>query len=153
MRQQLLLIDDVDDLGSSGEIVSVKAGYARNFLIPQKKAVIASKETLRMQERLKKERAIKAEKDKKEAEELATIIQGKVLSIDVKVDPEGKMYGSVAARDIVELFAKEGINIEKKFVQLKHPMKEIGAFEISLRLKEGVMTTCQLKIVAEEEKK
>ncbi|HSX11933.1 MAG TPA: 50S ribosomal protein L9, partial [Rhabdochlamydiaceae bacterium] len=87
MKNQLLLVEDVDDLGRSGDVVSVKPGFARNFLIPQKKAVVATKGTLRMQERLKEERAQKAIVDKKEAEEFAARIEGMVLTTTVKVDP------------------------------------------------------------------
>src|SRR5579872_4257004 len=111
MQYQLLLVEDVDDLGRSGEIVKVKPGYARNFLLPRKFAVIADKGTLRMQARLQEERAKRAEVDKKEAEELALTINGKEVSILVKVDPEGHMYGSVSAHDIAHLFEKEGIKL------------------------------------------
>ncbi|MBI3236634.1 MAG: 50S ribosomal protein L9, partial [Chlamydiales bacterium] len=81
MGNQLLLVEDVDDLGRSGDIVSVKPGYARNFLIPQKKAVIADKFTLRMQAQLQKERGEKAAKDKNEAEELSARINGMVFTV------------------------------------------------------------------------
>src|SRR5574338_163192 len=99
MGNQLLLIEDVDDLGRSGDVVSVKPGFARNFLLPQKKAVVADKFTLRMQARLKEERAKRAEIDKKEAVVLAERIAPMELSIVVKVDPDGHMYGSVTALD------------------------------------------------------
>ena len=92
MRNQLLLIEDVEDLGRSGDVVSVKPGYSRNFLLPQKKAVVADKFTLRMQAKLKAERAKRAEIDRQEAESQAQKIEGMVLSIEVKVDPDGHMY-------------------------------------------------------------
>ncbi|MFA5250369.1 MAG: 50S ribosomal protein L9 [Parachlamydiales bacterium] len=152
-KQQLLLIEDVDDLGKSGEIVSVKAGYFRNFLLPQKKAVLASQHTLRMQQKLQEERAKKAVVDKAEAEALAKKIENITLSIHVKVDPEGKMYGSVSAQDIVQLFEKENLPVERRNLQLKHPLKETGVFEIRLRLKEGVETFFHLKVIPEEVKK
>src|ERR1700722_6063765 len=114
MRNQLLLIEDVEDLGRSGDVVSVKPGYCRNFLLPQKKAVVADKFTLRMQARLKEERAKRAESDRKDAEEVSRKIEGMVLAIEVKVDPDGHMYGSVSAMDIVRLLEKEGIVIEKR---------------------------------------
>ena len=79
MRNQLLLLEDVDDLGRSGDIVSVKPGFARNFLVPQKKAVVADKFTLRMQAKLKEERSKRAELDRNESEELAKKIEGMVL--------------------------------------------------------------------------
>lgn len=149
MNYQLLLIEDVDDLGRSGEVVKVKPGFARNFLLPQKRAVIADKGTLRMQARLQEERAKRAEVDKKEAEALALKINGKELTILVKVDPDGHMYGSVAAQDIANLFEKEGIALEKRSVLLHHPIKALGDVTINLRLKEGVPASFKLTVQSE----
>lgn len=147
MGNQLLLIEDVDDLGRSGDVVSVKPGYARNFLVPQKKAVVADKFTLRLQARLKEERAKRAEIDKKDAEFLAERISGTVLEITVKVDPEGHMYGSVTTTDIARLFQEnQGIIIEKRNVLLAHPIKAIGDHTINLRLKEGVPASFTLTV-------
>lgn len=146
MANQLLLVEDVDDLGRSGDVVKVKPGYARNFLLPRKKAVIAGKHTLRMQAKLKEERAKLAEVDKKEAEVLSRQIEPMALSITVKVDPEGHMYGSVSATDIVGLFEKEGIRLEKRNVVLPHPIKELGVHKVNLKLKEGVPATFTLNV-------
>jgi len=146
MRNQLLLIEDVEDLGRSGDIVSVKPGYSRNFLLPRKKAVIADKFTLRMQAKLKEDRARRAEVERREAEELSSKIEGMVLSIEVKVDPDGHMYGSVSAMDIVHLFENEGIIIERRNVVLAHPIKALGVHPINLKLKEGVPAHITLKV-------
>ncbi|MBS0605198.1 MAG: 50S ribosomal protein L9 [Verrucomicrobia bacterium] len=149
MRNQLLLLEDVEDLGRSGDVVSVKPGYSRNFLVPQKKAVVADKFTLRMQAKLKEERAKRAELDRAEAEALSKKIDGMILSIEVKVDPDGHMYGSVAAADIVRLFEGEGIVIERRNVALVHPIKALGAHSIQLKLKEGVPAQITLHVVSE----
>jgi large subunit ribosomal protein L9 len=149
MRQNLLLLEDVIDLGRSGEIVSVKSGFARNFLLPQKKGVIATEHTLRMQARLKEERAKKAVTDKVEAEALAKVIELITLQSHQKVDPEGKMYGSVTQQDIIELLEKHDIKLDKRDVLLKHPIKETGSFTISFRLKEGVPASCKLEVIPE----
>jgi large subunit ribosomal protein L9 len=149
MANQLLLLEDVDDLGRSGDVVKVKPGYARNYLLPMKKAVIADQRTLRMQAKLQEERAKKAVVDKKDAEELAIRIQGMVLTTVVKVDPEGHMYGSVSALDIIHLFEKEGIALEKRSIILPQAIKEVGVYNLSLRLKEGVMTSFTLKVVSD----
>lgn len=149
MKQQLLLLQDVDDLGKSGEVVSVKAGYARNFLIPQKVAIFADKHTLLIQAKLQEERVKKGIEDKKDAEALKEKIQDMVLSIHVKVDPDGKMYGSVSIGEILDLFAKEGHVLEKKYIQLKKPIKETGIHEIPLKLKEEVTASFKLKILPE----
>ncbi len=151
MKNQLLLIEDVDDVGRSGDVVSVKPGFARNFLIPKKKAVVANPHTLRMQQRLKDERAKQAVVDRKEAEELATRLEGLVLTQMVKVDPEGHMYGSVTAADIVQLLEQQGFKLERRNVLIAQPIKALGDHTISLRLKEGVSAKVTLKVVAEEQ--
>lgn len=149
MKNQLLLIHDVDDLGRSGDLVTVKPGFARNFLIPQKKAVFATKGTLRMQEKLREERAKQAVVDKKDAEELAERVNGLTIKTTVKIDPEGHMYGSVTVYEILELLKKEGIELERRNIVLPQPIKELGAREINLKLKEGVPAKFTLKILAE----
>lgn len=150
MKQQYLLIDDVEDVGRSGEIISVKPGFARNYLLPQAKAVLASEHTLRMQARLQEERAKKAAVDKKEAEDQASKLQGLVLKITVKVDPEGHMYGSVGASDIIELFAKQGISVDKRNIGLNKPIKTTGVHPMTLKLKEDVTCGYSLEIIGEQ---
>jgi large subunit ribosomal protein L9 len=149
MRNQLLLLEDVEDLGRSGDIVSVKPGFARNFLVPQKKAVVADKFTLRMQAKLKEERAKRAEVDRGESEELAKKIEGMVLEIRVKVDPDGNMYGSVSQMDIIHLFEGLGIKLERRNIVLPQAIKALGVQTLNLKLKEGVPTHFTLKVVSE----
>ncbi|MEN9343631.1 MAG: ribosomal protein [Chlamydiota bacterium] len=149
MQNQLLLIEDVDDLGRSGDVVKVKPGYARNFLLPQKKAVVADPYTLRLQAKLKEERMKQAAVDKKDAEALAARLEGMILTTEVKVDPDGHMYGSVSAVDIVHLFEKEGIQLERRNVILIHPFKQLGEYPVQLKLKEGIPATVTLHIVPE----
>ena len=149
MKNQLLLIEDVDDVGRSGDVVRVKPGFARNYLLPSKKAVVADRYTLRLQEKLKEERAKRAAVDKVEAEELAERIKPMTLSIEVKVDPDGHMYGSVAAMDIVRLFEKEGVVLERRNVLLPQALKTLGEHKITLKLKEGVPASFMLNIVPE----
>lgn len=149
MRNQLLLLNDVDDLGRSGDIVSVKPGFARNFLIPQKKAVVADKFTLRMQAKLKEERAKRAEVDRQQSDELAKKIEGKVLEIRVKVDPDGNMYGSVSQADIVHLFENLGIQLERRNIVLVHSIKSLGVHAINLKLNEGIPAHFTLKVLSE----
>ncbi|MFA6118589.1 MAG: 50S ribosomal protein L9 [Parachlamydiales bacterium] len=149
-KQKLLLLQDREDVGRTGEVVSVKLGYARNFLVPKKIAIIADANTLRMQDKLQKERAIITAQDRKESEELAKIIEPMILSITVKVDPEGKMYGSVSQQDIIDLFAKEKIDLTKKNIAIKKHIKEIGEIQVPIKLKEDVETKVTLKIIPEK---
>jgi large subunit ribosomal protein L9 len=151
MATKLLLIEDVEALGRSGEIVNVKPGYARNYLLPQGLGVIADKKALRQQERLKEERQKKALTDQKESEEIAARLEGLTLTTVVKVDQEGHMYGSVSALEIAHLLQEQHhIELDKKSIQLKHPIKTTGVHPISIKLKEGVTASLTLKVMSEE---
>ena len=149
MKQQLLLLEDVDALGKKGELVSAKPGYVRNFLLPKRLAVVASPNTLRKQERLRSERAKQAIIDRQESEELAKQIESVPLEIKVKVDPEGHMYGSVSAADIALIFQERGLPVERKNVMLTKPIKETGIKEISIKLKEGINVATKVSIIPE----
>lgn len=147
MASKLLLVDDVDHLGRKGDIVEVRSGYARNFLLPQGKAMVADARTIRMQAKLQEERRQRALQDRQESEKLAERFVDLVIETTVNTDQEGKMYGSVTAADIVELLlAQHKMEIEKRFVHLKHPIKELGTHVIHFRLKEGVEANCTLKV-------
>jgi len=147
---EVILLERVAKLGQMGEVVRVKDGFARNYLLPQQKAVPASAHTLRMQAKLVEERAKKAAIDKKEAEAQAAKLGGLVLKITVKVDPEGHMYGSVGASDIIELFAKEGVTVGKRNIGLNKPIKATGVHPMALKLKEGVTCAYSLEIIGEQ---
>lgn len=149
MTTRILLLDDVDDLGLKGEIVTVKPGYAFNFLIPKKKALVADANAVRRQARLQEERRLKAIEDRKASEEMAAQLNGVTITTEVKVDPEGHMYGSVSNLDIIHLVKLQtGIQLEKRAIGLKHPIKQTGVYDLALRLKEGVEATIHLKVLA-----
>lgn len=153
MAIQLLLLKDVEPHGRSGDIISVKPGYARNFLVPMGFAVKASPQALKQQAKLKADREKQAIADKAEAESMAAKVTGLSIETIVKVDHDGHMYGSVSAVDIVHLLqSQHGLELDKKCVHLKHPIKEVGVFEVPLRLKEGVESALSLKVVPEEHK-
>jgi len=152
MAQKLLLVADVDALGRSGDIVKVKPGYARNFLLPKGLAMIADKNALRTQERLQIARQQKAAEDRKEAEELAERLKDVTVEMLVKVDQEGHMYGSVSALDIVHLLQEQQeIAVDKRSIQLHQPIKKIGVQTVELKLKEGVTASVLVKVISEEE--
>ena len=150
MRQQYLLIEDVQDIGRSGEIITVKSGFARNYLVPQKKAVPATDHTLRMQARLQDERAKQAALDKRDAETLAQKIEGTTLQIAVKVDQEGHLYGSVGSAEISHLFEKEGIKLDKRNIGIHLHIKALGQHPLVLKLKEGITCNYILDVVSDK---
>lgn len=150
MAAKLLLIEDVEDLGRSGDIVTVKPGFARNFLIPRKYAVVANAGTLRIQAKLQEERRQKASVEKQEAEDIAKTLEGVTVKTIVKIDHDGHMYGSVSAHEIVELLQSQAnIALEKRAIVLKHPIKETGIHSIAVKLKEGITASFTLKVIPE----
>lgn len=151
MAIEVLLIEDVTDLGRSGQVHRVAPGFARNFLIPKGFAVIADRNTLRKQERLSAERTKRAEADRAESEKLVGEVADVSLSTVVKVDPHGQMYGSVTAADVQKLFEQAGHLVERRFIVLAHPIKTTGSHSFTLRLKEGVECTCKIDVLSESQ--
>ena len=152
MATKLLLVEDVEDLGRKGEIASVRPGFARNYLLPKGLAILADKRALRLQAKLQEEREKKALEDRKESEAFAKQIDGQTLTTIVKVDQEGHLYGSVSLLDIVHLVEEHlRITLDKRFIQLKHPIKKLGVFPIALKLHEGVECTFTIKVESELE--
>jgi large subunit ribosomal protein L9 len=155
MATQYLLLEDVEGLGHSGEVVkNIKPGYVRNFLLPKKLVVIADKRTLRLQEKLKEQRQQKRLLDKQESDAVAARVEGLTLTKVVKVDHDGHMYGSVTVADIIHLLLDHvQVELDKKCIQLKHAIKTTGIHSISLKLKEGVTASFNLKVISEEGQK
>lgn len=150
MKQQLLLLEDVDGLGKSGEVVFARPGFVRNFLLPKGKAIIADKNTLKMQSRLQEQRREKAIKDLALSKEIATILKDYVMDFYVKVDPEGNMYGSVTIVDLMKKAEEKGISLEKKnFPSSNFSIRELGNHEILLKLKEGEEAIMKVNVISE----
>jgi large subunit ribosomal protein L9 len=152
MAQKILLLEDVECVGRKGEVAAVKPGYAFNYLIPQGFALVANRAALRRQIKLQEERRIRAEQERKESLELASRLEGETVEIEVKVDHEGHMYGSVTVLDIIKhVKLKTGIDLDKKMIPLKHPLKEVGVFDLTIRFKEEVTAQIHVKIFPKEE--
>ncbi len=152
MVQKILLLEDVENVGRKGEVAAVKPGYAFNYLIPQGFALVANRAALRRQAKLQEERRMRAEEERKEALELASRLEGETVEIEVKVDHEGHMYGSVSVLEIIRhVKLKTGIDLDKKMVPLKHPIKDVGVFDMAVRFKEGVTAGIHVKVYPKEE--
>lgn len=147
---KVILLEPVDNLGSIGDVVSVKDGYARNFLFPRQKAVIASSSELKQLET----RRAKIDKEKArvldESKALAARLAGVAISRAVRVGEEGKLYGSVGVGDVAELLGAQGFEIAKKQVLLPEPIRALGEFIIPIRLHTDV--TAEIKLTVVEEK-
>lgn len=146
-KAQLLLLEDVKNLGRKGELVTAKRGFVRNFLIPKKHAVIADKRTIRWQERLQQERAEQAAKDKEASLELSSKLEKERFCMEVKIDAGGHLFGSVAAQDIVTLLKdRDLVELERKHVLLAKPIKKVGVYTIGLTLKENVSASITVQV-------
>ncbi len=147
---EIILKEDVINLGYKNDIVTVKSGYGRNYLIPTGKAVIASPAAKKMLAEELKQRAHKLEKIKKDAEELAAKLQGVSLKIATKVSSTGTIFGSVGNIQIADELAKLGHNIDRKLIVVKDTVKEVGNYTAVVKLHKEVSVEIPFEVVAEE---
>ena len=148
---EIILKEDVMNLGYKNDVVNVKSGYGRNYLIPTGKAVIASPAAKKMLAEELKQRAHKLEKIKKDAEELAAKLEGVSLKIATKVSSTGTIFGSVGNIQIADELAKLGHNIDRKLIVVKDTVKEVGNYKAVVKLHKEVSVEIPFEVVAEEE--
>ena len=141
---ELILKKTVESLGEEGDIVKVKSGYGRNYLIPKKMAVIANKTNLTLLEQEKAAIETRKEKQRQEFESLSKKISGTTITIEHRAGEEDKLFGSVTAADISEKLAEMNIEIDKKNVLLAEPIKTIG--EVIVQVKVGYQMTSEITV-------
>ncbi len=146
---EIILKEDVINLGYKGDIVKVKDGYGCNFLIPTKKAVLATESAKKMLAEDLKQRAHKLERIKNEAIELAEKVKDITLSVGAKTSTTGKIFGAVGPIQIADAFEKAGFAVDRKVIVLKEPVKEIGSYEATLKLHKEVTVEVAFEVVAE----
>lgn len=146
---KVILTETINSLGIIGTEVDVAAGYARNYLLPQKKAVIASPENRRKLEQEKAKFEIQIAKEKELAEQMAQKLEGVVCQVSAKISEEDRLYGSVAVREIVNALASQNIQVEKRMVLLAEPIKTTGTFKIPIRVYTGVEPEITLEVIPE----
>jgi large subunit ribosomal protein L9 len=144
---KVVLQKDVDNLGSGGDVVRVRPGYARNYLIPRGLAVPATAANLLRVDELKKAAAALAHKSLAEAQEQQRKIEAVAVKIERSVGDEGKMYGSVTTRDIELAFAAAGVSIDRKRILLPEPLKSLGLAEVPVRLHAQVTAKLRVEVV------
>jgi large subunit ribosomal protein L9 len=144
---KVVLKQDVDNLGQGGDVVRVRPGYARNFLVPRGLAVTASAGNLARLDELKKAAQAAAARREEEAKQQASALEGVTVKIERSVGDEGRMYGSVTARDIEEAFAAAGHVIDRKKLQLGEPIKTLGPSTVALKLLPKVVANLKLEVV------
>ena len=144
---QVILQSDVPNLGASGELVKVRPGFARNFLLPRKLAVPA---TTAQVNRINHEKAVavaRAEKNKKEAQALAEKISGLKITLARSVGEDDKLFGSVTTKEIENEVKKAGLAVDRKKMHLAEPLKALGTFEIPVKLMADVTATLKVEVV------
>lgn len=146
---QVILKETIESLGTVGSEVRVADGYARNYLLPQGKALVANEHNRKIMEQQKSKIALMLAKEKASAEEAAKHISGAVVQIRAKVSEENRLYGSVGVRDIAEALKEIGIDVERKMILLAEPIKTLGSFTVPIRVYKEVEPEITVEVIAE----
>ncbi len=141
---EVILCHDVPHLGNIGDVIKVKDGYARNFLIPRKMAYLATPVNLKRIEQQKAKKVALYEQEKKEAESLAEKLNKVSCTVTVEVNDLDKLYGSVSEIDIVKALEVEGYKIDRKAIVLEKPIDELGIYEVGIKLHPDVTAKIRL---------
>ena len=141
---EIILKETIETLGQEGEIVKVKPGYARNFLVPSQKAVLVNKASLARLEKEKQAIAAKLADQKKRADGLAALLEGKVITIGKRVGDENRLFGSVTSTDVIAGLQQAGITVDKRVIVMPDTIKTLGEYKIAI--KTGYQTTAHIII-------
>ncbi|MEN8688441.1 MAG: 50S ribosomal protein L9 [Desulfuromonadales bacterium] len=146
----VILTENVKGLGSIGEVVKVKPGYGRNYLVPQGLAVVASDRNLSELEHHKRQLSRKAEKLSQEAADVKARIEAVSCHFVHKASEEGKLFGSVTSMEIADALAAQGIEVDRRKILLEQPIKTLGEHDIDIRLNAGVNATVKIVVTSED---
>lgn len=147
---QIILREDVEKLGTRGQMVNVANGYARNFLIPTKKAVAASASNVKIVEQERQAALRRDAKEKDSAEELAKLMSGIILTSVQKAGEADQLFGSVTSKDIADMLEKQGYNIDRKKIMLEAPVKTLGEHKVGIKLYRDVVAEITLVVNKDE---
>ena len=146
---KVILLKDIETLGSAGEVVEVKNGYGRNFLIPRNEALVASAANMAQFESRRKQQETLAERDRRATEALAKKLEAESITAQVKVGEEDRLFGSVTAQNVAELLDEKGYEIDRRAIHLEDPIRELGVYNIEVRLHPEVTAAVKLWVVKE----
>jgi len=146
---KIILKETIESLGIIGSEVTVAAGYARNYLLPQNKAVLATPQNRKILEQNKAQFDVQIAKEKSLAEEIAKNIEGVVCKIAAKVSEEDRLYGSITTRNIADALASQNIKVEKKMILISEPIKKTGTFSVPIRVYKDVEPEIIVEVVPE----
>jgi large subunit ribosomal protein L9 len=146
---KVILQKDVPNLGDAGDIKEVANGYARNYLLPRKLVIVSNESSKKAIEHQSKLIKLKKDKRKKESEKVAEGMNGLEIKIIAQVGEEGKLFGSVTSMDIAKKLKENNFDIDKRKIHLENPIKQVGEYEIPVKLDEGLTTN--IKVVIDKE--
>ncbi len=151
MNTNVILKENIEGLGTIGDVVSVKAGYARNYLVPQGLASIADERNVKELEHQKRQLARKLEKLTKDAEAMKARIEKVTCEFSQRASEEGKLFGSVTSMDVEAKLKDAGIDIDRKKIQLSEPIKALGEHVVAIKLDAGVVAEVKVVVAQEED--
>jgi large subunit ribosomal protein L9 len=146
---EVILREDIDKLGSRGEVVKVAAGYARNFLLPKRLAVAATDSNKKIVEQEKQSHLRKEAKAAGEAQDLAKLLSALTLTVARKAGETDQLFGSVTANDVADLLAAQNFTIDRRKIQLEEPIRTLGEHKITVRLHREVSTEITVNVTRE----
>ena len=147
---EVILREDIDKLGTRGQVVKVAAGYARNFLLPKRLAVPATESNKKIVEQERQAHLRREAKLKGEAQDLAKIMGGVTVTIAQKAGENDQLFGSVTAKDIAEALEKQNYTIDRRKIQLDEPIRQLGEYKVPVRLHREVTVEITVQVVKEE---
>ena len=144
---KVILIDEIRGLGTRGDIVNVKDGYARNYLLPKNLAREATPGNLKSIEQERKKWALLAQQEKDKAQKAAESVKGVKVTITKRVGENGQLFGSVTSNEIADALAAKGVDVDKRRIELAHPIKSLGTHDVEVRLHRDVTAHIQVEVV------
>lgn len=148
---QIILLKEMENLGDVGDLVDVKDGYARNFLVPRGFAIKATKASIARIEEEREHLVAAAARELDRATALAGDIEGQSLNFPVKAGEDGRLFGSVSSADIAAALADKGVEVDRRDIQLAEPIKQLGTYKVPVRLSAEVQPEVTVWVVAEED--
>ena len=146
---KVILTESMDRLGDAGEVVEVKDGYARNFLIPRKLALVANKGNMAVYEEVRQQAEAQNTREKREAEKLAKDLVKASCTVPVAVGEEDRIFGSVTSQQIADLLKEQGFDLDRRAVELEEPIRSLGVYDITIRLHAEVEVVVKVWVVKE----
>ena len=151
---KVVFLEDIAHKGKAGEVKDVADGYARNYLLPRKLAVLANSQSANIVESQLKKLARRQAQTEAEMAELAKVIEGQEFTITAKTGEKERLYGSITSADVAdEMLRSKGITIDKRKIELEEPIRELGSYELTIKLTKNITPTIKLNVVKEADKK